>query len=97
MKTVTIFILALCAACLHCADFSVLMRNGQKLPDKQKNVRVEMRTVKNTDSVETIEYRLTSLIEKPQYYRIRCSVQMTGDKITAYQWQDLRALHEALA
>ena len=88
MKTVTIFILALCAACLHCADFSVLMRNGQKLPEKQKNVRVEMRTVKNTDSVETIEYRLTSLIEKPQYYRIRCSVQMAGDKITLFDGLD---------
>ena len=87
MKSI-VLMLSLFGICLQAAEITVLTRNGQKLPADQQLIKIELQSHPQTNGVETIEYRLTSLTDQEQYYRIRCSTELTGRKISIFDGLD---------
>ena len=73
----SVFIFAILAICA--GDFEILNRDGKRLSAEEKRLfKLETAPGKN------YRYRLTSLSDKPQYFRIRFSTGFKGDRLTVF-------------
>ncbi len=89
LKITSIAVLLLAGILAGGAEITVLDKAGNALPDGQKKVKIEVKRVQDADNVETLEYRLTSLVAEEQFYRVSCTVEIAGRDLKLFDGMDM--------